>query len=68
MADAADDVEDLETVLSAACCSTTTANQPDMTLIAVHYLNRGLGLSSTQPNPGAGSRFHRTSLIYRRLA
>jgi hypothetical protein len=47
MAVVADDVEDLERALSAAVLLHDNGQSTDMTLIAVHRLNRGLGLSST---------------------
>jgi hypothetical protein len=47
MADVADDVENLETVLSAAVRLHDNGQSTDMTLIPVDRFNRGLGLSST---------------------
>jgi hypothetical protein len=47
MADVADDVEDLETVISAAVRLHDNGQSTDMSLIPVDRFNRGLGLSST---------------------
>jgi hypothetical protein len=47
MADVADDVDDLETVRSAPLPLHDNGQSTDMTLIAIHRLNRGLRLSST---------------------
>ena len=47
MADAAGDVDDLDTVLSAAVLLHDNGQSTDMTLIAVNRLNRGLGISCT---------------------
>ena len=46
MADAASNVEDLDTVLSAAVLLHDNGQSTDMTLIAVNRLSRGLGLNS----------------------
>ena len=47
MADDAVDVDDLDTVLSAAVLLHDNGQSTDMTLIAVNRLNRGLGISCT---------------------
>src|ERR1700758_5494656 len=46
MADAEGDIDDLDTVLSAAVLLHDNGQSTDMTLIAVDRLNRGLGLRS----------------------
>ena len=47
MADVADDVDDLETVISAAVRLHDNGQSTDMSLIPVDRFNRALGLSST---------------------
>lgn len=47
MTDAAGDVDDLDTVLSAAVLLHDNGQSTDMTLIAVNRLNRGLGVNCT---------------------
>ena len=47
MTDAEDDIDDLDMVLGAAVLLHDNGQSTDMTLIAVHRLNRGLGLRSS---------------------